>query len=105
MRDLFIGVFASHGKFSIRDFIRKKGGRTLFIEYDLLIGSVLTHMYSMLFDLALKEALERQQSQGNVYLFCDEFKLLPRLEHINDDVNFDRSLGVKIFAGPRSIEI
>ena len=102
--DLFIGVVAAHGKFSIRDFVRKKGGRTLFIEYDLSIGSVLTPMYSMLFDLALKEALGRQQSQGNVYLFCDEFKLLPRFEHIDDGVNFGRSLGVKIFAGLQSIE-
>lgn len=104
VRDLFIGVFAGHGKFSIRDFVRKKGGRTLFIEYDLSIGSVLTPMYSLLFDLALKEALGRQNSQGNVYLFCDEFKLLPRLEHIDDGVNFGRSLGVKIFAGLQSIE-
>ena len=104
IRDLFIGVFADHGKFSIRDFVRKKGGRTLFIEYDLSIGSVLTPMYSLLFDLALKEALGRQQSKGSVYLFCDEFKLLPRLEHIDDGVNFGRSLGVKIFAGLQSIE-
>lgn len=104
VKELFVGVFAGHGTFSIRDFVRKKGGRTLFIEYDLSIGSVLTPMYSLLFDLALKEALGRQQSQGNVYLFCDEFKLLPRLEHIDDGVNFGRSLGVKIFAGLQSIE-
>ena len=104
IRDLFIGVFAEHGMFSIRDFVRKKGGKTLFIEYDLSIGSVLTPMYSLLFDLALKEALGRQKPQGNVYLFCDEFKFLPRLEHIDDGVNFGRSLGVKIFAGLQSIE-
>lgn len=90
--------------FSIRDFVRKKGGRTLFIEYDLSIGSVLTPIYSLLFDLALKEALGRTKTEGNVYLFCDEFKLLPRLEHIDDGVNFGRSLGVKIFAGLQSIE-
>lgn len=104
VKELFVGIFAGHGMFSIRDFVRKKGGRTLFIEYDLSIGSVLTPIYSLLFDLALKEALGRQNSQGNVYLFCDEFKLLPRLEHIDDGVNFGRSLGVKIFAGLQSIE-
>lgn len=104
VRELFIGIFAEHGMFSIRDFVRKKGGRTLFIEYDLSIGSVLSPIYSLLFDLALKEALGRQKSQGNVYLFCDEFKLLPRLKHIDDGVNFGRSLGVKIFAGLQSIE-
>jgi len=104
IREVFVGVFSEHGMFSIRDFVRKKGGKTLFIEYDLSIGSVLAPMYSLLFDLALKEALGRQKSQGNVYLFCDEFKLLPRLQHIDDGVNFGRSLGVKIFAGLQSIE-
>lgn len=104
VKELFVGVFAEHGMFSIRNFVRQKGGRTLFIEYDLSLGSILTPIYSMLFDLALKEALGRQKSQGNVYLFCDEFKLLPKLQHIDDGVNFGRSLGVKIFAGLQSID-
>lgn len=104
IRDVFIGVFCDKGVFSMRNFVRKKGGRTLFIEYDLSIGSVLTPVYKMMFDLALKEALGRTKSQGNVYLICDEFKLLPHLQHIDDGVNFGRSLGVKVFAGLQSIE-
>ena len=80
------------------------GGKVLFIEYDLAIGSVLTPIYRLFFDLAIKEALGRTSSQGNVYLFCDEFKLLPNLQHINDGVNFGRSLGLKVFAGLQSIE-
>ena len=104
VRDIFLGVFADKGKFSMRNFVRNKGGKTLFIEYDLSIGSILTPMYRMLFDLALKEALGRTKSEGNVYLICDEFKLLPHLQHIDDGVNFGRSLGVKVFAGLQSIE-
>lgn len=104
VRDVFMGVFCERGKFSMRNFVRQKGARTLFIEYDLSIGSVLTPVYKMLFDLALKEALGRTKSQGNVYFICDEFKLLPNLQHIDDGVNFGRSLGVKIFAGLQSIE-
>ena len=104
VRDIFIGVFAEKGKFSMRNFTRQKGGHTLFIEYDLSIGSVLTPVYKLMFDLALKEALGRTKSAGNVYLICDEFKLLPNLSHIDDGVNFGRSLGVKIFAGLQSIE-
>lgn len=105
IKEIFIGVFAEHGTFSIRDFVKKKGGKTLFIEYDLSIGSVLTPVYSLLFDLALKEALGRNAShaKGNVYLICDEFRLLPNLQHIDDGVNFGRSLGVKVFAGLQSI--
>lgn len=104
VRDVFMGVFCEKGKFSMRNFVRQKGGRTLFIEYDLSIGSILTPVYKMLFDLALKEALGRTKSQGNVYFICDEFKLLPNLQHIDDGVNFGRSLGVKVFAGLQSIE-
>lgn len=105
IKEIFIGVFAEHGSFSIRDFVKKKGGKTLFIEYDLAIGRVLTPVYSLLFDLALKEALGRtvSQKQGNVYLICDEFRLLPNLQHIDDGVNFGRSLGVKVIAGLQSI--
>ena len=104
IREIFIGVFAGRGTFSLREFVRTKGKKTLFIEYDLSIGSMLTPVYRLMFDLALKEALGRNKSQGNVYLVCDEFKLLPHLRHIDDGVNFGRSLGVKVFAGVQSIE-
>jgi len=104
IREIFIGVFADKGAFSMRDFVRSKGNKTLFIEYDLSIGSMLTPVYRLMFDLALKEALGRNKPQGNVYLVCDEFKLLPHLRHIDDGVNFGRSLGVKVFAGVQSIE-
>ena len=104
IREIFIGVFADRGTFSIREFVRSKGKKTLFLEYDLAIGSMLTPVYRLMFDLALKEALGRSKSQGNVYLICDEFKLLPHLRHIDDGVNFGRSLGVKVFAGVQSIE-
>ena len=104
IREIFIGVFADKGAFSMREFVRNKSKKTLFIEYDLSIGSILTPVYRLLFDLALKEALGRNKAQGNVYLICDEFKLLPHLRHIDDGVNFGRSLGVKVFAGIQSIE-
>jgi len=104
IREIFIGVFSEKGIFSMREFVRKKGKKTLFIEYDLSIGSMLTPVYRLLFDLALKEALGRNKAQGNVYFVCDEFKLLPHLQHIDDGVNFGRSLGVKVFAGIQSIE-
>ena len=104
VREVLIGVFAAKGGFSMRNFVRTRGRKVLYIEYDLSIGSVLTPVYRLLFDMALKEALGRQNNQGNVYLICDEFKLLPHLQHIDDGVNFGRSLGVKIMAGLQSIE-
>lgn len=104
IRKIFIGSFAQDGRFSVRNFVRQKGGKTLFIEYDLSVGDTLTPIYRLLFDLALKEAMGRSKTEGNVYLVCDEFKLLPNLQHIEDGVNFGRSLGVKVLAGIQSIE-
>ncbi|MBO4788724.1 MAG: type IV secretion system DNA-binding domain-containing protein [Lachnospiraceae bacterium] len=104
LRDVLTGVFAEAGDFSMRKFIRQKGGKIAFIEYDLSIGDVLSPVYTLLFDLALKEALGRTASQGNVYLIVDELKLLPNLRHLEDGINFGRSLGVKILAGLQSID-
>ena len=108
-RDVFMGVFGESGDFSMRQFIRNRGGKTAFIEYDLAIGDILSPVYTLLFDLALKEALGRtpkpgsDHDQGNVYLIADELKLLPNLRHLEDGINFGRSLGVKILAGLQSI--
>lgn len=103
-RDIFTGVFSDVGDFSMRKFIRSKSGHTAFLEYDLAIGDVLSPVYTLLFDLALKESLGRTATQGNVYLIADELKLLPNLRHLEDGINFGRSLGVKILAGLQGID-
>ncbi len=111
VRKVFVDAFAERGNFSIRDFVRKRNAKTLFIEYDLDRGASLTPIYKLLIDLALKEAMGVQAKkrinngqEGNVFVFCDEFKLLPDLQHIEDAVNFGRSLGIKVFAGLQSID-
>ncbi len=48
IKDSFFGVFGEAGDFSIREFVRKKGGRTLFIEYDMAIGEALSQVYRSL---------------------------------------------------------
>jgi len=107
VRKVLTGVFAEKGSFSIRDFVRSRGGKTLFIEYDLSLGETLSPLYSLLIDLALKEVLGRggsdKKTNGNVYMIFDEFRLLPYLQHIDDAVNFGRSLGLKVVAGIQSV--
>lgn len=107
VNDLFIGIFAERrwpGSFSMRKIVREKGKRVVFVEYDLSVGETLGPMYRLLFDFALKEALGgRGTNRGNTYLIIDEFKLLPDLMHIDDALNFGRSLGVKVCAGLQSI--
>lgn len=65
---------------------------------------MLSPIYSLMFDLAIKEALGRDRSEGNVYFITDEFKLLPYLNHIDDAVNFGRSLGIKFMIGVQNVE-
>ena len=104
--DYFIGIFSDYkpGRdISIRELIHNKGGRKIFIEYDLSIGEILTPLYKLLVDLGLKEALGRTRSQGNVFLMIDEFKLLPKLSHLDDALNFGRSLGIKAVVGIQNI--
>lgn len=74
------------------------------MEYDLAVGETLTPIYRLLIDQALKEALSRSEKKGNVYFIADEFKLLPKLQHIDDALNFGRGLGVKVMAGIQSID-
>ncbi len=98
-RDIFTGVFSDVGDFSMRKFIRGKGGHTAFLEYDLAIGDVLSPIYTLLFDLALKEALGRTATQGNVYLIADELKLLPNLRHLERRNKFWSKSGCKDIGG------
>lgn len=103
LRETFIGSFREPGDFSIREFVRNKGGRAVFIEYDIATGSTLAPVYRLLIDLAIKEALSRRRTAGNVFFVLDEFPLLPNLSHVDNGINFGRSLGVKFLVGTQNI--
>ena len=103
LAELFTGQFALPGDFSIRDFVRKRGGGTVFLEYDIRSGRVLSPIFRMLFDLAIKESLSREKPKGNVYFVIDEFGLLPRLQHVDDGISFGRELGVKFVVGSQNV--
>lgn len=107
LTEYMVGIFAKHRpdrSISMRRAIRQKGGKAIFVEYDLSVGETLTPVYRLLIDQALKEALGREHSEGRVYVIADEFKLLPKLQHIDDALNFGRGLGVRIVAGIQSID-
>ena len=104
VREVFVGKFAETGTLSLRNLVRNKGGKTVFVEYDLSLGSMLSPIYSLMFDIAIKTALGRKRSEGNVYFITDEFRLLPNLKHIDDAVNFGRSMGIKFLIGIQNVE-
>lgn len=103
--ELFIGSFAKKGSFSIRSAFRNRGGKRIFLEYDIVEGGVLSPIYSLLVDLAIKESLDAraERKDPNAYFIIDEFKLLPNLKHMDDAVNFGRSLGVKFIIGVQNV--
>ena len=104
VREVFVGNFRQAGTLSMREIVRNKGGKFVFIEYDLSIGNMLAPIYSLMFDMAIKEALSRKKTKGNVYFIADEFRLIPNLQHVDDAVNFGRSLGVKFMIGIQNVE-
>lgn len=102
-QEVFVGPFAKSGNFSMREAIREKGGKSIFLEYDITRGNLLKPMYTVLLDLAMKEALGRNDKGGNVYFILDEFPLIPKLSYIDNALNFGRSLGVKVLAGIQNV--
>lgn len=104
VQETFIGNFRKMGTLSIRELIRQKGEKVVFVEYDLGIGKTLLPIYKLLIDLAIKEALCRKKSEGNVWFIIDEFRLLPNLSHVDDGVNFGRSLGAKFIIGVQNVQ-
>jgi type IV secretory pathway TraG/TraD family ATPase VirD4 len=110
VRKSFSGAFREKGDFSVRDFVRGRGGRALFIEYDIAVGSNLLPIYRVLIDMAIKEALGLGRAKlregpvrDNVYFILDEFALLPRLSHISDGINFGRELGLKFLVATQNV--
>jgi len=102
-QEIFTGSFADEGDFSIREAIQRKGGKSIFLEYDITSGNVLQAIYTVLIDLAMKEALGQNKSKGNVYFILDEFPLIPKLNYMDNALNFGRSLGVKVIAGIQNV--
>jgi type IV secretory pathway TraG/TraD family ATPase VirD4 len=102
-QEIFSGSFAEEGDFSIRKAIQEKGGRSIFLEYDIASGNILQAIYTVLIDLAMKESLGQGKPKGNVYFVLDEFPLIPRVNYMDNALNFGRSQGVKVIAGIQNV--
>lgn len=96
----FVSIFnnGSESKtFGMRDFIRQKGKKIMFLEYNIQYADTLSVILSLLYDTAIKEALSCPG--GNKWFICDEASLLPYLKRTGELLNYGRSFGCKtIFA-------
>ena len=103
LREIFAGGFRRRGDFSARSFVRAKGGRALFLEYDVALGQTATPVFRTVLDLILREALGRDRGPGRVIVILDEFSLLPRVAHLDAGLNFGRSLGLRFVVGTQNV--
>lgn len=101
---LFTHCFSLDSRFSVRKMVKRRGGRTLFVEYDPANGVALQPIYRTIVDLFLKESLSPQKPIGKIYIVCDELKMLPYINHFESALNFGRSLGISIIAGIQSVD-
>lgn len=91
------------GDFSMRRLIREKGGKVIFLEYDINYSETLSSIYSLFYDLAIKEALSGKYTNSNTYFICDEMNLIPYVTKFEELLNFGRSKGCKTLIGLQSI--
>ncbi len=101
--EILFGNFNKIGDFSIRNFVREKGGKSVFIEYDVASAKILTPIYKTMYDLAIKESLANSNHDGSVYFIIDELMLLPNLQYLENGINFGRSLGAKFIVSLQNV--
>lgn len=97
-----VDIFAMDGDFSIREFVDKKCGKALFINYDPAYKDSQVKIYSSIIKLILKETLSQNGSRGNVILVCDELPTMGRTD-IAEAVNLGRAKGLISILGMQSI--
>ena len=100
--EVFTNDFGEAGTFSIKDFVNGGMKRGLFLEYDIVNCNTIDVIYTVLLDIAMKEALGKKR-KGNIYFVLDEFPLIPQLSYFDNLLNFGRQLGVKVIAGIQNV--
>lgn len=98
-----IDVFADDGDFSIREFVRAKDKKALFINYDMAYKASQVPIYGSLVNLMLKEVLSQNNNAGKTILICDEIVTMGKTD-IAQAVNLGRAKGLMVIVGLQSIE-
>ncbi|MFS0600341.1 type IV secretion system DNA-binding domain-containing protein [Peribacillus frigoritolerans] len=103
--NVFTGNFRESGNFSLTRAVKERGGRAVFLEYDIASANVLKPIYTLLLDIAMKNALGQKETEarGNVIFILDELPLIPKLNYMDNALNFGRSLGIRVIAGIQNV--
>ncbi len=103
MRAVLQKPFGEKGTFSIRKFIREETRKKLFFEYSVSNSMILKSLYSILYDLAIKEVLSNKKNKGKTFFIIDEFSLLPYLHYIENGINFGRDRGARFIIATQNM--
>lgn len=104
-REVFSGDFKKIGFLSIRELVRDRGGKVVFIRHDPGQGKVLAPVKRLLLDLAIHETLTRKRvEKGRVFFLLDDFHLLPALEHAGEGVCSARNSCVRFVVAVQNLE-
>jgi type IV secretory pathway TraG/TraD family ATPase VirD4 len=108
-RNVFQGNFAEPGGISIREAIRGRGGKTIFLDFDVPSADTLTDSYRLLVALAIREALQMgdendHQAPGRVWFVIDELRRLPHVTQFETGMNFGRTAGLRFILGLQTTE-
>ena len=105
VRENLIG-FSGEGDFSMLGFEQARGGRVLFLQYDLAAGGAADTCCGLLTDLYLTGFMSGSHRRGRLYLALDEVSLLGREapENLIRAMNFGRGIGMgAVFLGAQSL--
>jgi len=112
LNEIFIGDFyKTWGKpqISIREYVANPRGRKLFIEYDVESGEVVSPIFRLLIDRAIKYSFSPKNHHGKdgkprkKFFIIDEFQLIPPIKKYQELVNFGRSYFITSVIGIQSI--
>ncbi len=103
LRDVFVGNALCDGPgFSVQEFVRGNG-KKLFVRYNIDSSSASLPFFKLVLDLAAKEALANSDGNKRIYIYLDEFVMLPPLENIDNLCNFGRSMGVRVISAAQNV--
>lgn len=97
-RALLQGRFGAAGTLSMREFVRRKGGKVGFLCPDAQRVRDTGPVFSTLLELALREALSRTENEGFVYVLLDDLCALPRVDALEDALLHGRGKGIRVVA-------
>lgn len=95
-REMLQGRFNAAGTLGMRQALRRKNGKVVFVCYDAQRGRATGSVFATLLDMCLQEVLSRTENEGNVYLLLDDVCTLPRLTHLEDGLRFGRNRGLRV---------